>query len=193
MMFHFAAPLVNGFGVRTLTPGLSRSSHVWMFFGLPLRTMRLTTDFETRPFVGVFAQSFATRPALTRRSMSGASENVTTSAGRPASPALCCSPEWPKDSLNVTPLPACVFWNCGMTSSYTTCGVEYAMSDSWVFGPPDGAALLALDAPPPAVSSEPPHAATTRAATIAATSRARERACTGESSKVDKPGRDSRE
>ena len=28
---------------------------------------------------------------------------------------------------------------------------------------------------------------------IAATSRARERACTGESSKVDKPGRDSRE
>ena len=47
-----------------------------MFFGLPLRTMRLTTDFETRPFVGVFAQSSATSPALTRRSMSGASENV---------------------------------------------------------------------------------------------------------------------
>ena len=103
-MFHFAAPLVNGFGVRTLTPGLSRSSQVWMFFGLPLRTMRLTTERETRPFVGVLAQSLATRPALTRRSMSGASENVTTSAGSPASTARLWSPEAPKDSLNVTPL-----------------------------------------------------------------------------------------
>src|SRR4051812_5729714 len=48
-MFHFAAPDVNGFGVRTLTPGLSRSSHVWMPFGLPLRTMSETTDLDTRP------------------------------------------------------------------------------------------------------------------------------------------------
>ncbi len=88
-----------------------------MFFGLPLRTMRLTTDFEMKPFVGVFAQSSATRPALTRRSMSGASENATTSAGSPDSTARLWSPDAPKDSLNVTPLPASVFWKPGMTSS----------------------------------------------------------------------------
>src|SRR3954470_12371547 len=40
-MFHFAAPDVNGFGVRTLTPGLSRSCHVWMLFGAALRTLPL--------------------------------------------------------------------------------------------------------------------------------------------------------
>jgi hypothetical protein len=94
-MFHFAAPLVNGFGVSTLTPGRSRSSHVRMCFGLPLRTMRLTTDFETRPCVGVLVQSRLTSPSLTSRSMSGASENVTTSAARPDSTARLWSPEAP--------------------------------------------------------------------------------------------------
>ena len=52
-MFHFAAPEVNGLGVSTLMPGLSRSSHVWMPFGLPLRTMSETTDFDTMPLCGV--------------------------------------------------------------------------------------------------------------------------------------------
>src|SRR3954466_15821910 len=113
MMFHFAAPLVNGFGVSTLTPGLSRSSHVRMFFGLPLRTMRLTTDRETRPFVGVLAQSSATRPALTRRSMSGASENATTSAGSPDSTARLWAPEAPHEELNDVPSPALVAANLG--------------------------------------------------------------------------------
>ena len=56
-MFHFAAPDVNGLGVRTLMPGLSRSSQVWMFFGLPLRTMSETTDFDTRPLCALAAQS----------------------------------------------------------------------------------------------------------------------------------------
>src|SRR3954453_23131853 len=116
-MFHFAAPLVNGFGVSTLTPGLSRSSHVRMFFGLPLRTMRLTNDRETRPFVGVLAQASATRPALSRRSMSGAGENATTSAGSPDSTARLWSPEAPNDSLKPTPAPASVLRNAGMTSS----------------------------------------------------------------------------
>src|SRR3954465_9794581 len=152
-MFHFAAPLVNGFGVSTLTPGLSRSSQVWMFFGLPLRTMRLTTDFETKPLVGVAAQSSATSPALTRRSMSGASENATTSAGRPDSTARLWSPDAPKDSLNVTPLPASVFRKPGTPSAWTPCGVEYATSESWAFEPP--AAELELPDEPPAVSSAP--------------------------------------
>src|SRR3954464_10967587 len=109
-MFHFAAPDVNGFGVRTLMPGLSRSSQVWMFFGLPLRTMKLTTERETSPFVGVFAHVLSTRPALTRRSMSGARENATTAAGRRDSTARLWSPDAPNDSRNVTPLPASVFW-----------------------------------------------------------------------------------
>ena len=100
-MFHFAAPEVNGLGVSTLTPGLSRSSQVWMSFGLPLRTMSETTDLRHEALVRRWsAQSSATRPALTRRVMSGSSENATTSAGRPASTARLWSPEAPKDSVN---------------------------------------------------------------------------------------------
>src|SRR5690242_8672513 len=113
MMFHFAAPEVNGLGVRTLTPGLSRSSQVWMFFGLPLRTTNETTERETRPLVAFWAQLGSTSPALTSRVMSGSSENATTSAACPASTARLWSPEAPKDSLNETPLPAVVFSNCG--------------------------------------------------------------------------------
>ena len=105
-MFHFAAPEVNGLGVRTLTPGLSRSSQVLMSFGLPLRTMNETTDFGDQPCARVSAQSSATSPALTRRVMSGSSEKATTSAARPASTARLWSPEAPKDCVNATPLPA---------------------------------------------------------------------------------------
>ena len=107
-MFHFAAPDVNGLGVSTLIPGLSRSSHVWMPFGLPLRTMSETTDLETRPLCALAAQSSATSPALTRRVMSGSSEKATTSAASPASTARLWSPDAPKDSENETPLPAAV-------------------------------------------------------------------------------------
>jgi hypothetical protein len=94
-MFHFAAPEVNGFGVRTLTPGLSRSSHVLMFLGLPLRTTKVTTDVVTRPLFGPAFQSSATRPAFTSRVMSGSVENVTTSAFWPASTARLWSPDAP--------------------------------------------------------------------------------------------------
>src|SRR5690349_22156683 len=106
MTFHFAAPDVNGLGVRTWMPGLSRSSQVWMFFGLPLRTMSATTDLDTSPLWAFAAQSSDTSPALTRRSMSGASEKATTSADRPDSTARLWSPEAPKDSEKPTPLPA---------------------------------------------------------------------------------------
>src|SRR5512132_468491 len=116
-MFHLAAPDVNGFGVRTWTPGLSRSSQVWMCLGLPLRTIRLTTDLDTKPWCGALPQSAETRPALTRRSTSGASEKATTSALSPDSTARLCSPEAPKDSEKDTPLPAAVLRKAGMTSS----------------------------------------------------------------------------
>ena len=88
-----------------------------MFFGLPLRTMKLTTDFVTSPSVGVSAQSASTMPASTRRVMSGSIEKDTTSAARPASTARLCSPEAPKDCLKATPPPASVSLNAGMISS----------------------------------------------------------------------------
>ena len=49
MMFQRAAPEENGLGVMTSTPGLVRSSKVLMFFGLPLRTTRATTESVTMP------------------------------------------------------------------------------------------------------------------------------------------------
>ena len=48
-MFHFAPPDVNGFGSITSTPSLVRSSQVLMFFGLPLRTAKTTTELVTKP------------------------------------------------------------------------------------------------------------------------------------------------
>ena len=35
-MFHWAPPEVNGLGVMTSTSSLTRSSQVWMFFGVAL-------------------------------------------------------------------------------------------------------------------------------------------------------------
>lgn len=100
MMFHFAPPEVCGLGVTTCTPGLTTSAQVRMFFGLPLRTARTTTELVTVPLVGPAAHPFATLPASTSFSTSGASETATTSAGSPAITARACSPEAPKDCLN---------------------------------------------------------------------------------------------
>ena len=48
-MFHWAPPEVNGFGVITSTPSLSRSSQVSMPSGLPGRTAKTTTELVTIP------------------------------------------------------------------------------------------------------------------------------------------------
>ena len=92
-MFHLAPPEVNGFGSITSTSSLIRSSQVWMFLGLPLRTMKTTTESVTKPSYSFLFQSSSTRPASTSRVMSGSSENSTTSAGRPPSTARDCSPD----------------------------------------------------------------------------------------------------
>src|ERR1700744_2770857 len=105
MMFQRAEPDVAGFGVTTLTPGLIRSSHPVMCFGLPGRTIITTVESLTIPLVGPFAQSDETRPACTRRSMSGEVENATTSAGWPAATARLCAPEAANEVLKAMPLP----------------------------------------------------------------------------------------
>ena len=93
MMFHFAPPEVKGFGSITSTSSFTRSSQVRMFFGLPFRTMKTTTDFVTKPSYSFWFQSCPTSPASTSLVMSGSSENSTTSAGKPPSTARDCSPE----------------------------------------------------------------------------------------------------
>ena len=77
MMFHWAAPEVNGLGVMTSTPSLVRSSQVVMPSGLPLRVMKTTTELLTKPFCGPEFQSASTSPASTRRVMSGSREKAT--------------------------------------------------------------------------------------------------------------------
>src|SRR5437763_4994215 len=107
-MFHRALPEVDGFGVITSTPGLTRSSHPAMCFGLPLRTTKTTTESLEIPFCGLASQLLETIPALTRRDMSGSVEKATTSAGCPLATARLCEPEAPNDWLNATPLPVLV-------------------------------------------------------------------------------------
>ena len=94
-MFHWAPPEVNGLGVMTSTSSFTRSSQVWMFLGLPLRTANTTIELLTKPLVGPDAQFALTMPGSTSRSMSGASERASTSASRPASTARLWSPDGP--------------------------------------------------------------------------------------------------
>src|SRR3954453_13592590 len=100
MMFHLAAPEVNGLGVTTLTPGLSRSSQPWIPLGLPLRTTNETSDVVTKPPLPPAAsvcdtQWEGTSLGSTSLSTSGASEKATTSAFWPAATARLCSPDAP--------------------------------------------------------------------------------------------------
>src|ERR1700722_1801457 len=104
-MFRRDAPEVKGLGVMTLTPGLIRSAQLVMCLGFPGRTPKATTESVTMPLVGPESQVGATRPALTRRVTSGASEKLTTSAGWPAATARLCVPEGPNDVVKLTPLP----------------------------------------------------------------------------------------
>src|SRR5215218_9390366 len=144
--FQRAPPDVNGFAVITSTPSRTRSSQPRMWSGLPFRTASTTTERLTIPSNSSDAQSFATSPASTSLSTSGASENATTSVSSPASTARLCSPDPPYDCSNVTPLPSSVAWNFGISSSYTSRGVEYAASVSFDFSPP--APLEDDDEPP---------------------------------------------
>ena len=83
-MFHLAPPEVNGFGSSTSTSPVTRSSQSSIPFGLPLRTMKTTTELVTMPLYSFWFQPLSTRSASTRRVMSGSSENSTTSAGQAA-------------------------------------------------------------------------------------------------------------
>src|SRR5947209_9971898 len=107
-MFHRALPEVDGLGVITSIPGLTRSSHPVMCLGLPLRTTSTTTESLEIPFSGFASQLLETSPALTRRETSGSVENATMSAGWPVATARLCEPEGPNDWPNETPLPALV-------------------------------------------------------------------------------------
>src|SRR5262245_45121677 len=123
-MFHFAPPEVNGLGVSTCTPGLARSSHVLRFFGLPLRVPMTATESVIMPLYWSEFQLASTSLAVTRRVMSGSSEKATMSALRPEATARLWSPDAPYDWVNLTFLPASVFWNAAMSCSYAACGVE---------------------------------------------------------------------
>ena len=57
MMFQRAPPEVAGFGSITSTSGLARSSKLVMCFGLPGRTIRVTTELVTMPLYWFWFQS----------------------------------------------------------------------------------------------------------------------------------------
>jgi hypothetical protein len=106
-----ALPELNGLGVMTDTPLLTRLAQLVMCLGLPGRTMNDTIELVTIPWVGVELHLDETMPALTSLVMSGASEKLTTSAGRPSATAVAWEPEAPNDWEKVTLLPAEVALN----------------------------------------------------------------------------------
>ena len=76
-MFHLAEPEEPGFGVTILTPGLTRSSQLLMFLGLPLRTTIATTDCVTMPLLAPLFQSSATSCSSMSLVTSGSRERWT--------------------------------------------------------------------------------------------------------------------
>src|ERR1700683_1766012 len=108
MMFHLALPELNTLGVITCTPDFTRSAQVVMCLGFPGRTMKDTMESVTMPLVGPLSHELETSPALTTLSMSGSSEKLTTSAGRPSITEVACVPDGPNDCEIVTPAPAFV-------------------------------------------------------------------------------------
>src|SRR5581483_3311090 len=125
MMSHRAPPELNGFGKTTWTPGLTRSSHVRMCLGLPLRRTKTTTDFETIPWYGFASHVLLTWPVWTSRSTSVDTEKLTTSAGRPAATALLCTSEAANDVVNLTPWPWGVSLYAAKSFGKTAVGIEY--------------------------------------------------------------------
>src|ERR1700761_8763418 len=108
MRFHLALPELKTLGVITPTPDLIRSAHVVRCLGFPGRTMNDTMELVTMPLVGVRFHELETRPAFTTLVMSGSSEKLTRSAGRPLITDVACVPEGPKEGEMVTPAPAFV-------------------------------------------------------------------------------------
>ena len=121
MMFQRAPPEVAGFGSITSTSGLARSSKLVMFFGLPGRTVRVTTELVTMPLYWFWFQSEPTMPASTSLVMSGSSENMTTSAGWPDSTARLWSPDAPNEFEKSTSFPSDVFLKAGSRLCSYTC------------------------------------------------------------------------
>ena len=92
-MFQRAPPDVNGFGVTTSTSDRRRSFQLLIFFGLPSRTTKTTTELWTIPLYDCFFHFASTRFAATSSSMSGARDSAAMSNSRPALIARTCSPE----------------------------------------------------------------------------------------------------
>src|ERR1700724_3464020 len=108
MMFHFALPELNTLGVITPTPGFTRSAQLVMCLGLPGRTTNETMESVTMPLVGPLSHELETRPAFTSLAMSGSSEKLTRSAGRPLTTEVAWVPDGPKEGETVTPVPVFV-------------------------------------------------------------------------------------
>ena len=79
-----------------------------MCLGFPGRTMKLTMESVTMPLVAFLSHELDTRPALTSLAMSGSSEKLTTSAGRPSTTEVACVPDGPNEPDTVTPAPELV-------------------------------------------------------------------------------------
>src|ERR1700751_5755470 len=124
MMFHFALPELNTFGVMTPTPDFTRSAQVLMCLGFPGRTTKLTMESVTMPLVAVLSHALETRPALTSLAMSGSREKFTTSAGRPSPTEVACVPEGPNEPDTVTPVPFFVLAKAASRAVYAGWGVE---------------------------------------------------------------------
>src|SRR2546423_7828204 len=139
-----APPELKGFGNTTSTPGFTRSSQVLMCFGLPFRSTKTTTDFETIPLYLLPAQPLSTSFDETSRSTSVEIEKLTTSAGRPAATALLCTSEAANEFWNLIPLPGAVAWYAVSSFGKTAVGIEYATTERFVSAERVGAAAAAV-------------------------------------------------
>ena len=125
--FHFAEPELNGLGVTTSTPGLSRSSQSLMPLGLPLRTTMVTTEPNGMPLVASAFQSSVDQAGVDQAGdvgLDGEVDDVGRGAGR--RPCATGRPRRRRTAGTATPLPASVALNAGMSLSKPGLGTAYA-------------------------------------------------------------------
>ncbi len=110
--FQRAPPEVNGFGVTTWTPGLTRSSHVRMCFGLPVPDDERDDRAGDDPVVLVLRSSSARR-SCRRRALHVGLEREVDDVGVQAGDRSRAPGRRRRrsDWLNETPCPALVAWN----------------------------------------------------------------------------------
>ena len=121
-----AMPAVNGFGVTTSTPGLTRSFQPLMCFGLPLRSAEHDDRVPDDAVVALLVPVLVDLPLVDEVVHVVPRVEDHDVGGQAVRDRLRLRVEAPYEAVIVMPVPAASCWNSAMSFVITGFGVEYA-------------------------------------------------------------------